>query len=667
MMSHIETRGFMKANSLSVRILVAGSLASGLMFTTPAMAAMRCEALFSAEAKALLEFKPGVRQTGKAHKPLALQVVESRYQIVADTINAVANALVGRTIGMNKINEVTAKFLADKSGDPYFMRLARAFDITYKLDEAALMKNVPKTCGAVLVLNHAHHGSEGIALAAAISKFRPDTKIALTSFLENVPEMVDNSILINPYGGGAAKAYNAPKKQEMIDHVKNGGVLIIFASGEVSIKSPNSDAKPVDKDWQPGVAQIVRAVPEVNVVPVYIGGESSTQFYKAREKGLGIRTLLLHVKQLGNNAGREFPISFSAPITGKELNASFGTKIRDMMRYLRARTFLMHEQSTLKAKVEVAHREMLPIAESADPALVHADIANSGKLMFADPKKAINVYAVEGSKMSDLAMRELGIAREKSFRVVGEGSGKELDVDHFDKYYVHLLVIDTNTNKILAGYRAGRGDKIMAELGPEGFYTSQLFDHRAMLKARGAESLELGRSFVDFEAGSKAIIALDRVWKGLASYLSENPQYRYLIGPVSISNAYSETSIQLMMKYLERNIDPEFTPLTHGYAPVQMKSQFKAEIDIVAQNTPDLKELGKLVTALDGQSIPPLLISYNKLGAKYLGFNFDKDFNTVDGLIMVDLLSKDSAEEGAKHFGDKWTGYLEKHGQTPEQ
>ena len=648
----------------SLRLALAGTLTASFVFTSQASAAERCEWIFFKPSA--LEMNLGVRQTGDAQKPIGLQVVNSRHKVLEDTINGLATWVLGRVLKLDVINEVGRKFLADTSPDPYFVKLARAFDLRFQVDEAVMTKNVPAKGPAIVVLNHPRNGSDGIAVAAAISKVRPDTKVAMTLFLENVPGMSDNAIFLNPYGGAKAREFNASRIKHMEEHLEAGGVIVIFASGEVSSKAPGSPDKPVDAPWKLGVARLLDAVPQAQVVPVYVGGEATPQFYKVKQQGIALKTTILHVRELANNVGRAFPLSFSTPIPGTELAATFGSDQREMMQYLRARVYLMNEQGNLLKKVEAktAGRVLEPIASSADPALVHKDLIDTAPVVFKDEKKAIEIFALEGKNMSDRVWHELGIAREKSFRVVGEGTGKKMDIDVYDKHYTHIIAIDTNTHKILGAYRAGRVDQIMKDQGLSGIYSGNFFNHKALIEQKGSQMLELGRSFVDFEAGSKAIIALDRLWKGVTSYISVNPHYRYLIGPVSISNAYSTTSKLLMLKFLEKHMDTEMAQLISGKNPIDFRSQFQPEINLVAQKTADLKDLNKLVNNLDGESIPPLLISYGKLGAKYMAFDRDTAFNTVDGLIIVDLLSPEAAAEASKHFGDNWAQYLRFHGRS---
>ncbi|HWU42142.1 MAG TPA: 1-acyl-sn-glycerol-3-phosphate acyltransferase, partial [Bdellovibrio sp.] len=221
-----------------LHFLFASILVASTMLNTSALAAEKCEWVF--DKPALLELKMGVRQTENADKPLGLQIVQSRNPNLSATINAVATWAFGKILKLDAINQVTKRYLADESADTYFVKLARAFDLKYVVDENAIQKNVPAKGPAIVVLNHPRNGSDGLAVAAAISKIRPDVKIAMTLFLENVPGMSENAIFLDPYGGPKARAYNAGRMIEMQNHLEQGGLIVIFASGEVSSKDPDS-------------------------------------------------------------------------------------------------------------------------------------------------------------------------------------------------------------------------------------------------------------------------------------------------------------------------------------------------------------------------------------------------------------------------------------------
>lgn len=71
--------------------------------------------------------------------------------------------------------------------------------------------------------------------------------------------------------------------------------------------------------------------------------------------------------------------------------------------------------------------------------------------------------------------REIGRLRERTFRMVGEGTNKSTDIDGYDLYFNHLVIWDTEENRIAGAYRIGRGDQILSVHGIKGFYINSLF------------------------------------------------------------------------------------------------------------------------------------------------------------------------------------------------
>lgn len=626
-----------------------------------------CEQVLSSQSASstdsILSSNLGIDHIAGSDQPMQFRVVDSKFLAVKNAINSVAHFIVGKAVNIKALNKVTVDFLADKSADPYFVKLARAFQLKYTVDLEALEKLIPKTGPVIITANHPRNGSEAIALAAAISKVRPDLKVAINMLLENYPGLADNAIFLNSYGGEAAVNYNRARIRQMHEHLAANGLLIIFASGDVSVKAPGSSALPADLEWRNGVAAMVAKFPHVQIVPTYIGGQASNSYYKVRRWGIGLFTTIFNVREMFTNIGADFPITFSPPILGTELLTMFGDGKIEMMRYLRARTYAM-AQNTAPADVRLL--EEIPDLENATagvtPEMYHKSIRDdldaNAKVIHSDAsagkEAGILVYLLDGKDMSDAVLAELGRSREEAFRSVGEGSGKPLDVDEYDSKSKHFIAIDAKSNRIIGAYRLRQVDQAQ---GP--IYTSGQFAHQEFLRERGYRMVELSRSFVNVKASPKSRRALQNIWKGITNFLTENPQYRYLIGAVSISNAYSPAAKYLMLSYLRRKIDPTVSKGISGYHPIDIPVQFKEEIELVASRITSLSELNKLVVALDGKSIPLLLYSYDKFGGKYLAFDFDKLFNSIDGLILVDLLSPEARAEAANQFGENWTRYRE--------
>lgn len=147
-------------------------------------------------------------------------------------------------------------------------------------------------------------------------------------------------------------------------------------------------------------------------------------------------------------------------------------------------------------------------------------------------------------------LREIGRLRELTFRRVGEGTGRRLDLDAYDAHYQHIVVWDAAAQRIAGAYRIARGARVLAARGLDGLYTASLFRYEDAAIPRIAEGLELGRSFVTPEYwGSRS---LDYLWQGIGAYLRRYPGVRYLFGAVSISAALPLQAREQLVAYYQR-------------------------------------------------------------------------------------------------------------------
>lgn len=234
-------------------------------------------------------------------------------------------------------------------------------------------------------------------------------------------------------------------------------------------------------------------------------------------------------------------------------------------------------------------------------------------------------------------LHEIGRLREIAFRSVGEGSGKALDLDAYDRSYLHLFLWDREAQAIAGGYRLGRTDTLLAEFGPEGLYTSTLFKLGQPFLDHLTPGLELGRSFVakDYQ---KSIHPLSLLWRGIGRFVARYPRYARLFGPVSISDNYSPVSQELIVRYLRGNrrgngLESWVEPL-HPYDGMDLES------DEISHRLNSIEDVSAAIasTEPDGKGVPVLLRQYLKLNATLLEFNVDPDFsNVLDALVLVDL------------------------------
>jgi hypothetical protein len=244
---------------------------------------------------------------------------------------------------------------------------------------------------------------------------------------------------------------------------------------------------------------------------------------------------------------------------------------------------------------------------------------------------------------SSIVMREIGRLRELAFRAVGEGTGKRRDLDRFDWHYRHLILWDEEELEIAGAYRfvdaAGLALKIPGNDVAAGLYSASLFrlDEEKCYFLK--DGLELGRSFVQPRYWGKR--SLDYLWYGIGAFLAGNRQFRYLFGPVSISNAMPLMARELLIYFYQLyfaggdDLCCSRNPFSFSQPPETFAKEFCGD-----NYRADFVKLKSLLANL-GTAIPPLYKQYSELcepgGVVFLDFNVDPAFNNcVDGLVIVD-------------------------------
>jgi putative hemolysin len=239
-------------------------------------------------------------------------------------------------------------------------------------------------------------------------------------------------------------------------------------------------------------------------------------------------------------------------------------------------------------------------------------------------------------------LREIGRLREITFREVGEGTGQELDLDRFDRYYLHILLWDDKERRIAGAYRLGRADIILREYGPRGLYTNTLFKFEKPFLAHLQNAVEMGRSFIVKEY-QRSLSALPLLWRGVATWVGRHPHYTRLFGPVSISQDYDKLSRKLIVEFMEAQ-RPQLAEHVKPRKPFRFHGERKLLREFVSLQLQDVEDCSAVISSVepDGKGLPVLLKHYLRLNGTILSFNVDKDFsNVLDGLVMVDFCETD--------------------------
>ncbi|MBI5617120.1 MAG: lysophospholipid acyltransferase family protein [Gammaproteobacteria bacterium] len=495
----------------------------------------------------------------------------------------------------------------------------------------AELARVPGMGPCLVVANHPHGGLDGLALVSLLLQVRRDVKILANHFLAGFSELRPLFLEVNPFGGDDAARRNPHAVRAAHRWLGDGGLVLMFPGGEVS-SLDLATREVIDPPWQHGAARLVRKS-GASVVPVHLDGRNSALFQLGGLVHAKLRTALL-VREMLKPKRERLGVRVGQPIAAADL-ATLGCDAA-VTDYLRCRTYLLREAGRA-ATAPTRQPRLAPLAAPVDPGTLAADVAAlPGSQRLIESGKFSVWYANAAGLPAVLP--ELGRLRELSFRAVGEGTGRAVDLDEYDAHYTHLFVWDASVSAVVGGYRLGDANAILATHGARGLYVQSLFRLSARLQHELRSGLELGRSFVRPEY-QKSFSPLLLLWKGIAAYVVRHPRYRYLFGPVSISNDYHPASQRLLVQFLARHhyahehageVKPRNPP----------KRRRREEAALATIGDPDSPLLAGLLQTIenDGKGVPVLLRQYLKLGGKILGFNVDPAFShVVDCLLLVDL------------------------------
>ena len=560
-------------------------------------------------------------------------------------LDVVGKALMKIT-GLKKVNELYSQLNGE--GIDFVNHLFETLNISIDFDESEL-KNIPQSGGFFTVSNHPFGALDGLVLIKLIHEKRPDFRVLANFLLSNIDELSEFFVPVNPFDILKEKSSIGGLK-EAIRHLDMGAGLGLFPAGEVSTYQTNS-RKVTDKEWNLGMIKLMHRS-NLPVVPIYFSGGNSLFFHLVGILNPNLRTAQLPKEMLRKKDSR-LKVRIGSPVSPRQIK-DFETP-EQFGRFLRAKTFSLASAIEVKrfflprfTKKE-KEKEVIP---PVDQSLIEQELGHLEPEQKLTSQQEFDVFLAYSNEIPN-TLREIGRLREITFRKVGEGTNRSIDVDEYDLYYHHLVLWDRENKEIAGGYRIGKGDDISIKYGMNGFYVSSLFRFSEEMRPILRQTIELGRSFVREEYQVKRL-PLFLLWKGIMQFLIGNPEYRYIIGPVSISNDYSRISKKIMVQFIKKHYyDHEmaqYVKPSKRFKAVIKDEELKGLVDMSDNN---LKNLDKIIGDIEPMhsTMPILLKKYISQNARIIGFNVDPKFNdALDGLMILDM--QNLPEESVQNLRD---------------
>jgi putative hemolysin len=550
--------------------------------------------------------------------------------------NVIAH-LIHKMAQLEQVNTLYQN-LSERQGLDFIQGVFNQLNISIAVSEDHLQR-LPESGPCVVVANHPFGALDGLAMIQELSKRRSDVKVMANFVLSKIAPIQDYFIAVNPFEH-QEKRNNKTGVRACLEHVQNGGCLVVFPAGEVSTFEEGSWTSISDRRWQNSVIKLIQRT-NARIVPVCFDGANSFLFHLLGKINPQLRTLALP-SEMFKRKDRKIEM-----MVGKAIQVEDWKLLEDsavLSRFLRAKVYALSSDVRVKKRffqpnVLIRKRKPKEVADPVPQVNILDELAHLEDSKIWTHGK-FTVYLTKANQIPYL-LDEIGRQREITFRSVGEGTGQSRDLDEFDLYYYHLILWDDEAQKLVGAYRMGRGTEILEYYGKKGFYMSSLFKMSNAFKPYLMKSVELGRSFVVQEY-QRQRWPLFLLWQGITLSLKNFEEVRFIMGPVTMSDTYKNMSKHIMIQFLEKHYgDSEMSSMVRPRVKVKRdKSKEDDAETLLTEVKNDLKKVDKIIAEIEpmGLQMPVLYKKYLAQNAKIIAFNRDPLFNdAIDAFMVLDI------------------------------
>jgi putative hemolysin len=467
---------------------------------------------------------------------------------------------------------------------------------------------IPGKGASIILANHPTGISDAIVILDTLLKVRSDVKLLIPKYV-SIPSPLAPYVIT--YEDQTLNQRPKLKEQALnicLSHLEKEQCLVIFTSSKIWLDK-KAYKRSQEAFWSPLAKDLLTAHKGL-VIPWAIKGKNSPLFYSLSKVHPLIHTGLIPRESLR----RRFRPLYSS--IGKPFRVRDNQTFNDVELKIRLMTSPQPKINWPKGKIRAKTQ---PIIQEISTISLEEEISLLGSPLLRKGDNAI--YITKASKGPHL-IREIGRLRELTFRKVKEGTGKEIDLDSYDKDFHHLILWDHKAKCIVGAYRLGVGP----ELHEKGSYRSILHDFYRQNEKNTellSSTLVMGRAFVRPEYQQK-IFPLFMLWQGIKIFVKERPKIRYLIGQTSLPNSYKDYSKLLICQFMWRHhSDIDLRKYFVPYYPLRIRPNDLIEQWIEDSKPEDFKRMDSIIECIEpsGDKLPMLFRRYIEQNAKCIGIN----------------------------------------------
>jgi putative hemolysin len=180
---------------------------------------------------------------------------------------------------------------AAHGNETFFAAALRLLDIDLAYDEVKLAA-WPQTGPLLIVCNHPYGVIDGFAACHLALKRRGDVRILINAVLNCLDEIKPYGLPVDFAETKQALRVNLQTRQAALQHVRDGGCLIVFPAGGISTTPRLFSRKAEDAPWKTFVARLARES-RAPVAPLFFPGQNSRFFQLASHLSMDLRLALM--------------------------------------------------------------------------------------------------------------------------------------------------------------------------------------------------------------------------------------------------------------------------------------------------------------------------------------------------------------------------------------